>query len=104
MKFGFLKSKHVDIKKYLSTSHEIPELKVLFAPSSTDAELSIIDIHSKKQIENKTIKIKENAINIVDLPAESYAKFALTGNKMHFACKLYAGQNGIIIYSKGDLS
>ena len=104
LKFGFLKSKRTDIKKYLNSSHEIPETKVLFAPGALEAEFSIIDIKSKTRLEDREIKINPDFANTLEIPQESYVKLALTGNKMHFACELYTGQNEIIIYSKGDLS
>ncbi len=102
LKFGFLKSKNTDIKKYLSTAHELPETKVLFAHGALTAEISIIDIKSKTKLEDREINIKSDSENIIEIPTESYAKLRLTGNKVHFACELHAGQDGIIIYSKGD--
>jgi len=103
LKLAYLINKQINLKDYISKSHELPDIKVLFAPNATDAEFSIVKSDSKTHSGNQSMKIKQDSINPIKVPADSFIKLKLNGSKMHFAGEFNSGKDGLIIYSKGKI-
>lgn len=103
LKFAYLISKQINLKDYLSKSHELPDIKILFVPNATDAEFSILESDNKNHAENQSMKIKQDSINSIQAPVDSFIKLKLNGYKMHFTGGFSSGKDGFIIYSKGEI-